>query len=413
MGLPSPWHNRRILLGIGGGIAAYKICEIASTLAKEGAAVRVVMTDAAQAFVTPLTFSTLCRYPAYTDRDFWNPAQPRPLHIELGEWAEVILIAPLTTNTLAKLTYGLADNLLTNTILASRCPVLLAPAMNTDMWQQVTVQHNWQHIQTVDRYHSLGPGLGVLACDRVGIGRMAEPKALLNYLQSLLYSQGNRDLADKTILISAGGTQEYLDPVRFLGNPSTGRMGIAIALAAYHRGATIILVHGPLAESTPDVAASAGKISPIAVTTATQMQNALHTAFSKSDWTIMAAAVADLKPDRYHPTKLPKADLPNPLPLAPVPDLVAELAHLKQPHQTLVGFAAQTGDITAPALDKLQRKNLDAIVANPIDQPDSGFASPFNQAVLLDRTGRQQVILPCHKLQLAHELLNFVKTIPG
>ena len=395
--------RRRILIGIGGGIAAYKVCEVISTLAKSGQEVRAILTHSAQEFITPLTIATLSRHPAYTDRDFWQPVHGRPLHIELGEWAEVMVIAPLTANTLAKLVYGMADNLLTNTVLASTCPVLLAPAMNTDMWQQSSVQRNWQQIQAESRFHAVGPGAGILACDRVGTGRMAEPEEILVYLESVLHTRGQRDLTGKQILVSAGGTREFLDPVRFIGNPSTGKMGVALAQAAAHRGATVTLVHAPM----PEMQTLKG-IRTIPVVSAEDMRRALGECFPDADWTVMAAAVADVKPAHYYREKLPKSELPTSLPLEPVPDIVAELSTLKQPHQKLIGFAAQTGDILPPALEKMQRKKLDAIAANPIDQPNSGFGSNTNQAIFLDNRGRQQMIEPCSKLQMAHQLYDFI-----
>lgn len=401
-------QGKRVLVGISGGIAAYKVCEVISTLAKQGVAVRAILTNAAQAFITPLTIATLCRHAAYTDDSFWQATHDRPLHIELGEWADLFVLAPLTANTLAKLVYGMADNLLTNTVLASTCPVLLAPAMNTDMWEQPTVQRNWQAVQAESRMHTLAPNAGILACDRVGSGRMAEPVAILAHIESLLYTNGQRDLVGKHILISAGGTREFFDPVRFIGNPSTGKMGVALAQAALHRGATVTLVHSAL--EVP-IAALEG-IQCIPVTSAEAMQQALLHAFSGADWTIMAAAVADVKPAHYSPEKLPKRSLPAALPLEPVPDILSTLAALKQPHQKLVGFAAQSGDIMPPALEKLQRKKLDAIAANPIDQPNSGFGSDSNQAVFLDRQGRKQVVAPCSKLHMAHQLLDFVQALP-
>lgn len=398
---------KRILIGVGGGIAAYKVCEVVSTLAKAGAEVRVLLTETAQQFIAPLTLATLSRHPAYTDRDFWQP-HARPLHIDLGEWAEVMLIAPLTANTLSKLTYGLADNLLTNTVLASTCPVLLAPAMNTDMWQQQSVQRNWQQLQQDRRYHAIDPGTGILACDRVGQGRMAEPEVILAHLQSLLYTRGKRDLSGKRILISAGGTREHLDPVRFIGNPSTGKMGVALAQAARHRGASVTLVHAPM---EADLLATLVGVQLVPVVSAEDMRQALQTHFSQADWTVMAAAVADVKPAAYSPEKLPKRSLPDALALVPVPDLVSELSQQQQPQQRLIGFAAQTGDIVSPALEKLQQKGLDAIVANPIDLPNSGFGSDQNQAIFLDRHGRKQSIEPCSKLEMAHRLLDFIQTI--
>ncbi|HEY9644080.1 MAG TPA: bifunctional phosphopantothenoylcysteine decarboxylase/phosphopantothenate--cysteine ligase CoaBC [Coleofasciculaceae cyanobacterium] len=398
-------QGRRILIGITGGIAAYKVCEVVSTLAKAGAEVRVILTDGATEFISPLTIATLSRHPAYLDRDFWQP-HARPLHIDLGEWAEVFVIAPLTANTLAKLAQGMADNLLTNTVLASVCPVLLAPAMNTDMWQQQAVQRNWRQVLSDPRYHPLDPGEGILACDRVGSGRMAEPVEILAHVRSLLYTGGKRDLAGQSILISTGGTREHLDPVRFIGNPATGKMGVALAEAAQHRGASVTLVHAPMESA---LLSPLKGVRCVAVVSAAEMQHALHSYFAEADWLIMAAAVADVRPAEYSSAKLPKRSLPDTLPLVPVPDIVAGLSALKQPHQRLIGFAAQTGEILTPALEKLQRKQLDAIAANPIDQPNSGFGSEHNQAIFLDRMGRKVAIDPCSKLEMAHRLVDFVQ----
>ncbi|MDY6782813.1 MAG: bifunctional phosphopantothenoylcysteine decarboxylase/phosphopantothenate--cysteine ligase CoaBC [Cyanobacteriota bacterium] len=400
-------RGKRVLIGIGGGIAAYKVCEVISTLFKAGAEVRVILTQGATEFITPLTVSTLSRHAAYGDRDFWQPTHSRPLHIALGEWAELFAIAPLTANTLGKLTHGFADNLLTNTVLASRCPILLAPAMNTEMWEQLSVRRNWKQLLQDPRYHSVGPDAGLLACDRVGSGRMAEPDQVILAIQSILQTRGRRDLTGKQILISAGGTREHLDPVRFIGNPSTGKMGVAIAQAALYRDANVTLVCAP-AESL-GLKATAARVLP--VTSAAQMQGAMLDTLAQADWIIMAAAVADVKPATYSSHKLPKQELPAHLPLEPVPDILAELGLRKQSRQCLVGFAAQTGNIVKPALEKLQRKQLDAIAANPIDVPNAGFGSDTNQAIFLDKQGRQQEIPPCTKLELAHHLLDFIKTI--
>ncbi|NEQ26524.1 MAG: bifunctional phosphopantothenoylcysteine decarboxylase/phosphopantothenate--cysteine ligase CoaBC [Microcoleus sp. SIO2G3] len=400
--------RRRILIGVGGGIAAYKVCQVVSNLAQSEAEVRVVLTDGAAQFVTPLTFATLSRRPAYTNADFWQPHHGKPLHTELGEWAEVLAIAPLTANTLGKLAHGMADNLLTNIVLASACPILLVPAMNTDMWQQRSVQRNWDLLLSDPRYHSTGPGSGLLACDRVGTGRMASPTEILAHLESLLYAQGRRDLGGKHILISAGGTREFLDPVRFIGNPATGKMGIALAQAALHRGASVTLVHGAIA---PKLLALVPDAHLIPADSAIEMQRAMEQHFDKADWIVMSAAVADVRPETYSAEKLPKRSLPNSLPLASVPDIVAHLSQRKRPNQRLIGFAAQSGDIVTPALEKLERKNLDAIATNPIDQPNSGFGSDHNQAVLLDRSGRKVAIEPCSKLEMAHRLFDFVRAI--
>jgi phosphopantothenoylcysteine decarboxylase/phosphopantothenate--cysteine ligase len=396
--------GRKVLVGATGGIAAYKVCELVSTLFKAGAEVRVILTNSAQEFITPLTLATLARHPAYTDKDFWQPIYNRPLHIDLGEWAEILVIAPLTANTLAKLAHGMADNLLTNTVLASNCPILLAPAMNTEMWQQLSVQRNWQQILTDKRYYGIQTGNGLLACDRVGAGRMAEPGEIFTNLRSLLYAKGQRDLLGVRVLISAGGTREYLDPVRFIGNPSTGKMGLALAQAALNRGAIVTLVHAPISGNIPL------GVQAIEVVSADEMCQAMLSNFADADITIMAAAVADVKPVTYSSVKLPKKSLPQSLPLEPVGDIVAQLGRLKQPHQRLIGFAAQTGDIVTPALQKLQTKNLDAIAANPIDLPNSGFGSDSNSAVFID-ANRQLEIPACSKLQLAHHLYDFIKTL--
>jgi phosphopantothenoylcysteine decarboxylase/phosphopantothenate--cysteine ligase len=321
----------------------------------------------------------------------------------LGEWADLILLTPLTANGLGKLAHGLADDLLSNTVLASACPILVAPAMNTTMWQQVAVQRNWHLLQQDARYHTTGPGSGRLACDVVGPGRMTEPPELITHVKSLLITKGDRDLQGKKVLISAGGTREFLDPVRFIGNPSTGKMGIALAEAAKHRGAEVTLVYGPTNLNLPS-----GMVT-IEVTSAEQMRLSLREQFPRHDWLVMAAAVGDVKPITYSPTKLPKSALPTSLELETIPDILAELSQQRHPHQCLVGFAAQTGDILAPARQKLLTKNLDIIATNPIDQPNSGFGSSTNQAIFIDRQGREQTIPSCQKLELAHHLLDFVR----
>ena len=399
--MPNP-KSTRVLIAVGGGIAAYKICEVVSTLFKSGVQVRVILTNSAQNFITPLTFATLSRHPAYTDENFWQPTHSRPLHIELGEWADLLVIAPLTANTLGKLACGMADNLLTNTVLASTCPVLLAPAMNTDMWQQVAVQRNWRELLLDSRYHGMGTASGLLACDRVGAGRMAEPPEIIAYIHSLLHTAGKRDLVGKQVLISAGGTREYLDPVRFIGNPSTGKMGLALAYSALHRGANVTLVHGIASWDAP-----LGVLS-VPVVNAQQMEEAMLEYFHQSDLIIMSAAVADVKPKDYSIKKLPKRELPESLALEPVGDIISELSRRKQSHQRLVGFAAQTGDIVKPALEKMQQKKLDAIVANPVDQVDTGFGSDNNQAVFLDKEGQKVEIPSCSKLEMAHYLFDFL-----
>ena len=395
-----------VLIGISGGIAAYKVCEVVSSLAKRGIEVRVIMTRSAAEFVTPLTFATLSRQPAYTDSDFWQPTNGRPLHIELAEWADVFLLAPVTANTLAKLTYGMADNLLTNTVLASNCPILFAPAMNTTMWLQPTVQENWQKLLKDARYTAIAPTDGVLACDAVGTGRMAEPEIILEYIESFLFTKGKQDLKGKHILVNAGGTREFIDPVRFIGNPSTGKQGIAIAKAAIHRGAKVTLI------TTSNSPLPMGEgLGVRAVRTSTEMHQAMLEEFPLADITIAAAAVGDVRSKITSDRKLPKSELPLNLELEYIPDIVADLATRKRPDQVLVGFAAQTGteqEVVAAAKDKLERKGLDAIAANAVNSSQTGFGTDTNQATFIDKNGKVLSTPLCSKLELAHRLLDFL-----
>jgi phosphopantothenoylcysteine decarboxylase / phosphopantothenate---cysteine ligase len=398
--LPTKTLTGQLLLGVGGGIAAYKICSLVSTWAKQEDPIRVVMTEAAKEFVTPLALSTLARHPVYTDRDFWQSTHHRPLHIDLGEWASVLVLAPLTANTLGKLAHGLADNLLTNIILASAAPVLLVPAMNTVMWEQKSVQRNVELLLRDPRYHLLPPAAGRLACDTVGTGRMAEPEEILVYTQSLFWTQGKRDLVGKHVLISAGSTREPLDPVRFIANPATGKMGLALARAAFHRGAQVKLVHGPMTESIPEY------ITSYPVTTGAEMSTTLTKHFPWCDLLYMNAAVGDIRPIETYPHKLAKQDIPALLPIESVPDILQHLTLQKSAYQYIVGFAAQTGDGRQAARAKLEQKNLDAIFVNPVDQPGSGFGTTTNQGYLMLRSGQELAFANAPKLALAHFLLD-------
>ena len=395
-----------VLIGISGGIAAYKVCEVVSSMAKRGIEVRVILTKSASEFVTPLTFATLSRQPAYTDADFWQPSNGRPLHIELAEWADVFLLAPVTANTLAKLAYGMADNLLTNTVLASTCPILFAPAMNTTMWLQPAVQENWRKLLQDSRYTAIAPTDGILACDAVGTGRMAEPETILEYLESFLFTKGKQDLKGKKILVNAGGTREFIDPVRFIGNPSTGKQGIAIAKAALHRGAKVTLI---TASSSPLLMGEGLGVR--VVRTAAEMHQAMLEEFPLADITIAAAAIGDVRSQFQSDLKLPKSELPLNLELEYIPDIVADLARRKRPDQLLVGFAAQTGNVAevlAAAKEKLERKGLDAIAANAVNSSQTGFGTDTNQATFIHKNGNTQSTPLCSKLELAHRLLDFL-----
>lgn len=390
---------RKVLVGVTGGIASYKVCEVVSQLVQSNMAVQVVLTQSAQAFVSPLTFATLARSPAFTDADFWQAQHGRPLHITLGEWADLFLIAPLSANTLGKLRHGLADNLLLNTVLACQCPILLAPAMNTSMWHKPAVQDNWQDLLKHPQFHGIPPAAGRLACDVVGVGRMAEPQTILHWIESLLWTKGRRDLQGKRVLVSAGGTREFIDAVRFIGNPATGKQGIAIAESALHRGAEVTLV---VANPSDPVDLP---ITVHQVTCARELEEVMHRVFPHADITIMNSAVVDVRPQNYVPHKLAKGELDLHLALEYVPDIVQGLSQSKRPDQLLVGFALQTGKITEvaqKAYAKLQAKGLDAIAANR-----TNFGSAQNQAVFMDHQ-RCQITPECSKLELAHRLWDFL-----
>lgn len=404
--LNSPWSKSHILVAISGGIAAYKSCELISQLFKKGAKVRVILTDAAEKFITPLTVSTLSRHQAYTDADFWQSCHNRPLHISLAEWADLLVIAPMTANTLAKLVHGLADNLLSNTVLASTCPIIVAPAMNTEMWLQKSVQDNWQKLAEDKRYFPLHTNTGLLACDRVGKGRMAEPTEILTAIESIIATNGKQDLKGKNVLISGGSTREYFDYVRYIGNPATGKMGIALACACYYRGANVTLVAGNI---SPELLQYIPPFQVISVVTAQQMEKAMMSNMTQADFIFMSAAVADVKPKHFFADKLSKKSLPQSMELEYVTDIVAKLAQRKNPAQKLIGFAAQTKDIITPALDKLTRKQLDAIVTNPIDKDNAGFASDTNEAIFIDKTGKQIPIPSTSKLILAHQIIDLLQ----
>jgi phosphopantothenoylcysteine decarboxylase/phosphopantothenate--cysteine ligase len=397
-----------VLIGISGGIAAYKVCEVVSALSKRGIEVRVILTQSAAEFVTPLTFATLSRSPAYTDADFWQPTNGRPLHIELAEWADLFLLAPVTANTLAKLAYGMADNLLTNTVLASTCPILFAPAMNTTMWLQPTVQENWHKLLQDARYTAIAPTDGILACDAVGTGRMAEPEIILEYIESFLFTKGKQDFKGKKILVNAGGTREFIDPVRFIGNPSTGKQGIAIAKAALHRGADVTLI---TAAANPPL--TMGLLGVRLVRTSVEMHQAMVEEFPFTDIAIAAAAIGDVRSTLQSDRKLPKSELPLNLELEYIPDIVADLSTRKRTDQILVGFAAQTGteiEVLAAAKDKLDRKGLDAIAANMVNTAQTGFGTDTNQATFIHKNGNTLSTPLCSKLELAHRLLDFLSS---
>ena len=402
-GPADPLAGRRILVGISGSIAAVKLPLVVSALAQRGAHVRCVLTPSAARLVSAEALACLSRHPCHLDADQWSHQAPRPLHVELAEWAELVLLAPLSATSLGRWVHGLGDSLLASTLLACEAPVLAAAAMNTSMWSAPAVRANWQELQRWPGVLPLGPAAGVLACDRRGDGRMAEPELLLLALESLALQGCQRDWQGRHLLVSAGPTREFLDPARCLTNPSTGRMGVLLAQAARLRGAEVTLVHGPLAVPSAWLEGLACR----PVTSAAEMERALGQAQPAADAIAMAAAVADHRRAQPLLEKLAKTELEASLRQGwePVPDLLADLVASRMPGQVILGFAAQSGDVPGQARAKWQRKGCDLLFANPIDQPGAGFASETNQGWLLGPGDQVQRLEPTGKLALAHRLL--------
>lgn len=402
--IPDPLAGRRILVAISGSIAAVKLPLVVSALAQRGAQVRCVLTPSAERLVSPVALASLSRQPVLLDADQWSHWAPRPLHVELAEWAELILLAPLSATTLGRWVHGLGDTLLASVLLASEAPVLAAAAMNTAMWGAPSVGANWAALQRYERVLPLGPQAGLLACDREGEGRMAEPAALMLALESLALWGWNRDWEGRRLLVTAGPTREHLDPARCLTNPSTGRMGVLLAQAARLRGARVDLVHGPLAV---DPAWLDGLVCHPAPTAAA-MQQALRQLQPQASAIAMAAAVADHRPFRPFTEKHDKAALASAMAEGwqEVPDLLAELVARRPPGQRLLGFAAQSGDVLPQARAKFRRKGCDLLFANPIDRAGLGFAAVGNGGWLLGPGEAEERIEFTGKLALAHRLLS-------
>lgn len=388
-------RQRRILIGVTGGIAAYKICELVRRLRDLDADVRVVMTEGATHFVTPTTFQALSGQPVRVS--LWDEAGEAAMgHIELAKWAERVLIAPASADTIARLAHGFADDLLSTVVLATAAPVYIAPAMNQQMWANLAVQANVGTLR-VRGMGILGPADGDQACGDIGSGRMLEPHELRDVLVA---SFGEQPLRGRRVLVSAGPTYEDIDPVRFIGNRSSGRMGFAVATAARDAGAEVILVAGPVSLPTP-----AG-VNRIDVRSARQMQEAVLKAAASTDIYIGAAAVGDYRPVETADHKLKKTDgSPLRLELAENPDIIASLAALPD-RPFLVGFAAETKALAAYAQDKLLRKGIDMIAANEVG-PGRGFEVAENALQLYWRDGG--AALPqMPKTELARQLVTHI-----
>jgi phosphopantothenoylcysteine decarboxylase/phosphopantothenate--cysteine ligase len=398
-------QNKHIILGVTGGIAAYKSATICSRLVQAGAFVDVVMTDAAQKFVTPLTFQALTHRPVYTDMFDIPPGENIP-HISLADAADLLIIAPATANTIGKLANGLADNLLTAITLATPVPLLLAPAMETDMWQHPATQANIDKLRTWG-VKVVGPVEGRLASGGMGPGRMVEPDEVIGTARLVLGRNG--DLAGQRVVVTAGGTREAIDPVRFVSNHSSGKMGYAVAEAARDRGAMVTLI------STVSQPAPFG-VEVIQVDSAAQMLEAVLTATRTADCLIMAAAVADFRPKTSADQKIKKQGHPEKLTLEMVrnSDILAEVATQKSKGHgpcLTVGFAAETEDLLANAKNKLERKKLDLIVANDVSASDAGFAIDTNRVILLAVDGTVEELPLMSKVEVAEAIFDTVERL--
>ena len=392
------YRGKRILLGVSGGIAAYKAVELLRLLIKAGAEVDVVMTSNAREFVGPLTFQTLSGNPVHSE--LFNLIQEQEIgHIALADRVALCIVAPATANVIGKVANGLADDLLTTTLMATRAPVLFVPAMNVNMWENPLYRENQARLEQ-HGYHFMTPAVGDLACGWQGQGKLPEPAAIFDYAEDLV---GSKELAGRTVLVTAGPTREELDPVRYLSNYSSGKMGYAIARAARNRGAQVVLISGPVELPAPQ------KVELVPVTSAREMHAAVMARSDQADVIIKAAAVADFRPAQRAGDKLKKGDVNQVrLELVRNPDILAELGNQRGP-ALLVGFAAETGDLLAHARKKLEEKGADLIVANDVTAPGAGFGGDTNLVWLLDRNGGVEE-LPClPKEEVAARLLDRIQ----
>ena len=363
--------GKKIVVGVTGGIAAYKACDLVSRLKKRGAQVRVVLTEHACQFVQPLTFETLSGNPAYTD-SFDRKYEIG--HVALAKWADLLLIAPATANCMAKMACGIADDLLSTTCLAVRCPVLVAPAMNSAMWRNPATQANLALLRSRG-LRFVGPEAGHLACGDDDVGRMSEPEQIVEAVEAILNPQ--RDLEGLKVLVTAGPTVERIDPVRYITNRSTGKMGYALAEAARDRGANVTLISGPTSLTAPE------GVEFVQIESSAQLCAAVLERGDKADVVVQAAAPADFRPKNVAERKIKKTGENMTLELEATTDIAAELGRRKKTGQILVAFAAETNDVMDNARGKLIKKNADMVVANDVSRSDAGFGVDTNVITLI------------------------------
>lgn len=388
-------EGKSVVLGVSGGIACYKAVELLRLLVQGGSSVHVILTSGAMEFVTPLTFQTLSGHPVASE--LFSLTQESEIgHINLADQADLLVIAPATANIIGKMAAGIADDLLTTVVMATQAPVLIVPSMNIHMFENPVLQQNIQRLKGLG-YHFMEPAEGTLACGYEGIGRLPEPPTIVEEIQRLLKK---KDLVGERFLITAGPNREPLDPVRYISNRSSGKMGYALARVGARRGGEVTLISGPTSLASPP------GVRLISVTTAAEMRQAVLEEFPSVTAVFMAAAVADYSPDKLVAKKIKRGDAPIQIRLKPNPDILRELG-MKKNGQILIGFAAETEDLIVNAGKKLREKNLDLIVANNVAEEGSGFDVDTNLATILDRRGAVHPLPLMSKEELADRIYDY------
>ncbi|MEJ9211065.1 bifunctional phosphopantothenoylcysteine decarboxylase/phosphopantothenate--cysteine ligase CoaBC [Bacillus smithii] len=395
--------GKNILLCVTGGIAVYKAAALTSKLTQAGASVKVIMSNGAQKFVTPLTFQALSRNDVYTDT--FDEKHPESIaHIDLADWADLILVAPATANILGKLANGIADDMISTTLLAATAPVWIAPAMNVHMYDHPAVKRNIERLQSYG-YQFVEPNEGYLACGYVGKGRMEEPENIVNLISSYWEKEKNQPLKGKKIVITAGPTREILDPVRFFSNRSSGKMGYALAEEAHQLGADVTLISGPVSLNPPI------GVNVKYIENAEEMYDAVLEEFPSADIVIKSAAVADYRPKQVSNEKMKKQDGDLIIQMERTKDILKTLGERKD-HQFLVGFAAETSNLDEYAMSKLKRKNADMIIANNVKEKGAGFEEDTNIVTIYKKDGSNKRLGLMSKKELAKEIFReIVKTL--
>ncbi len=403
--------GKNFILGVTGSIASYKSCELLRKLKEEGAEVKVVMTKNATEFISPLTFQTLSGNPVYVEMFYPLEKQVPPnvltenelVHIKLTEWANMILVAPATANIIAKTACGIADDLLSTILISFKGPVIFAPAMDEGMYKNAIFKENLNKLKERG-YHIIPAVRGALASGKIGEGRFPSIEEIMRYIKDALLAK--EDFTGKKFFVTAGGTREYLDPVRFIGNASSGKMGYALAEVAKSRGAKVKLISAPTLLPQPK------GIEVINVITACQMKDRVMENFALNDILIMASAVGDFRPEKLEKRKRRKAKGKWNIQLIPNSDILLEVSKIKR-DKTIVGFSIETENQISKAKEKLKKKNLDLIVANDIKEKDSGFCSDTNKATFIDRNGNVEKLPLLSKRELADKILDKIKSLPA